>query len=321
MRKEPAGRFTASGWRLARCEKERNKVIVRNNPTFLELIGLWRLSILPRIAPQLASVFVWSCLVVWYGTRSTSALQAWTVAPFTLLGVALSIFLGFRNSACYDRWWEARRQLGALVAESRSFARICVSIPQIDQASREDILKKTITFTNELMRSLRQELPSLVMSDEMVRPRNTPDFMLRRIGHGVAQQLALGNIGEQLYKLLEERLVAFANIQAACERIQSTPTPFTYTLLVDRTTYAYCFLLPFGLAGTMGWITPLFATLVAYAFFGLDALGDELESPFGNHVNTLPLSALARTVEISLLEALETRTIPDTLEPVDSVLV
>jgi putative membrane protein len=53
-------------------------------------------------------------------------LQAWTVAPFTLLGVALSIFLGFRNSACYDRWWEARRQLGALVAESRSFARICV---------------------------------------------------------------------------------------------------------------------------------------------------------------------------------------------------
>jgi len=80
-------------------------------------------------------------------------------------------------------------------------------------------------------------------------------------------------------------------------------------------------LLPFGLAGTIGWITPLFTALVAYAFFGLDALGDELEDPFGDHLNALPLSALARTIEISLLEALGADMIPDQTEPIRSVLM
>jgi putative membrane protein len=300
-------------------EKEQ-RVIVRDRPAFWELAIVWRLSILPRIAPQLASVFLWSCIVVWLGGRYAVALHTWTVAPFTLLGVALSIFLGFRNSACYDRWWEARRQLGSLVAETRSFARICVSIPAIDSVSRECLLRDTILFCNELMRSLKREAPSLLQSAEPSLPRNTPDLLLRRIGRGVAEVMAHGNIGETLYKLLEERLIAFAAIQAACERIQSTPTPFTYTLLVDRTTYAYCLLLPLGLTSTMGWMAPIFATLVAYAFFGLDALGDELERPFGDHVNALPLSALSRTIEISILEALEAETIPEMLRPVASVL-
>ena len=34
--------------------------------------------------------------------------------PFAVFGVALSLFLGFRNNAAYDRWWEARRLWGGL---------------------------------------------------------------------------------------------------------------------------------------------------------------------------------------------------------------
>jgi putative membrane protein len=82
----------------------------------------------------------------------------------------------------------------------------------------------------------------------------------------------------------------------------------------------HVFLLPFGLATTMGWVTPLFVALVAYAFFGLGALGDELEDPFGDNVNALPQLALARIIEISVLEAGEANTIPDALLPVDSIL-
>jgi putative membrane protein len=70
----------------------------------------------------------------------------------------------------------------------------------------------------------------------------------------------------------------------------------------------------------MGWGTPVFACLVAYAFFGLDALGDQLEEPFGDHINALPLMSLARSIEIILLEAIGAKDIPDFLEPVDSIL-
>ncbi len=35
-----------------------------------------------------------------------------SATPFTLLGLSLSIFMSFRNNACYDRWYEARKALG-----------------------------------------------------------------------------------------------------------------------------------------------------------------------------------------------------------------
>ncbi|WP_082125371.1 bestrophin family protein, partial [Silvibacterium bohemicum] len=233
---------------------------------------------------------------------------------------ALSIFLGFRNSACYDRWWEARRQLGSMVGEMRSFARICISLSKIDRADRDAMVRDAITYTYELMHALRKSQRPTPVPAEYSSTSNIPDHILRRLGLRVAGQFEKAVIGEQIYKLLEERLTAFTAVQVACERIGSTPTPFTYTLLIHRTAYAYCFLLPFGLVSTMGWATPLFTVLVAYAFFGLDALGDELEDPFGDHPNALPLLSLARTIEINLLEAIEAQEVPEFLRPVDSLL-
>jgi len=93
-------------------------------------------------------------------------------------------------------------------------------------------------------------------------------------------------------------------VQVACERILTTPVPFGYTLLLHRTAYIFCFLMPFGFADTLGWATPLATALTAYTFFGLDALGDELEKPFGGLPNDLPIGTLADTVEINLHEAL-----------------
>jgi ion channel-forming bestrophin family protein len=60
--------------------------------------------------------------------------------------------------------------------------------------------------------------------------------------------------------------------------------------------------------------------IVAYTFFGLDALGDEIEEPFGLSDNHLPLDALCREIEISLLQALEAPDLPPPLEPVGNRL-
>ena len=43
--------------------------------------------------------------------------------PLTLLGSALVVLISFRNSSAYNRWWEARTLWGAMVNNSRSFAR------------------------------------------------------------------------------------------------------------------------------------------------------------------------------------------------------
>ena len=200
-----------------------------------------------------------------------------------------------------------------LIGEMRSWARLSVTLPSSPTASahlpRERLVKGAIAYQYALTAHLRGlEMPqqvSVYTGDFQAETKNAPDELLRRLGGEVGTMLLNGEIGEQIYRLFDERLTAFMAVQVACERIRSTPAPFTYTLLLHRTAYAYCFLLPLGLTSTLGWGTPLFCTLVAYAFFGLDAL---------------PLNAMTRTVEINLLEALGETDLPAPLNPVQHLL-
>ncbi len=305
-------------------------MIVRAKPNFWHLMWMFRLSILPRIALHLLSVFSVSCAVLIVEKTGSKLFLTWNATPFTLLGIALSIFLGFRNNACYDRWWEARRVLGGLSGELRSWARLSTTLPSRPTATghvpRERLVRVAIAFQYALTAYLRRQVPlppeidRYASEEDSTHGSNLPDSLLRRLGTSVGEMLASGEIDEQTYRIFDDRLNAFTAAQVACERIRNTPTPFTYTLLLQRTAYAYCFLLPFGLSTTLGWGTPFFCSLVAYAFFGLDALGDELEEPFGRSLNALPLDSMTRNVEISLLQALGETNLPPALEPVNDLL-
>jgi len=108
-------------------------MIVRPRPNALQLLFALRGSILPKVLPQLLVVLLIACVVVaLYETGYLSWLHQLSAPTFSLLGLALSIFLGFRNNACYDRWWEARRRWGDVLIHCRSLAReLLVLLPQV----------------------------------------------------------------------------------------------------------------------------------------------------------------------------------------------
>jgi putative membrane protein len=146
---------------------------------------------------------------------------------------------------------------------------------------------------------------------------NVPDAILHVLAKNLRNCLDEQLIPVQLVQNMDDRLTSLATVLAACERIDNTPIPFAYTLLLHRTAYLYCFLLPIGLVDTVGMMTPLVVAILSYTFFGLDALGDEIETPFGESQNDLPLSAMCRTIEINLRESLQETNIPAPLEPVN----
>ncbi|XPE67610.1 bestrophin family ion channel [Shigella flexneri] len=43
---------------------------------------------------------------------------------------------------------------------------------------------------------------------------------------------------------------------AGCERIAYTPIPFAYTLILHRTVYLFCIMLPFALVVDLHYMTP-----------------------------------------------------------------
>ena len=177
-------------------------------------------------------------------------------APFGIVGVALSIVLGFRNNACYDRWWEARKQWGQLLVELRCFARDTLALLPDDPALHARILRDAIGFAHALHAHLRPGAPADAarwlppdQRDAILSSRNPPHAILLSLTREVAHCRRERELSDMLYTLFDARLTAMSGIATACERIRSTPTPFAYTLLVHRTTWLFCLLLPFGLAG------------------------------------------------------------------------
>ncbi|WP_160123269.1 bestrophin family protein [Rhodovarius lipocyclicus] len=294
-------------------------MFIRSTPTLADVLFTVRGSILPNIARRALAVGGGSVVAVLLAGVLPGSFGG-SAVPFTLIGLSLSIFMSFRNNACYDRWWEGRKLWGQLLIETRSFARQVAHLPL---ERREPLLLGLCGFTQGLKARLRDEderaaiAPWCAAEDAL----NPTDAALRGVGLHCAALAGQGALSEIRHSLLETRLSALSAVQAGCERIKTTPLPFAYSLLLHRTAWLFCLLLPFGLAGSLGWWTPALTLIVCYTFFGLDALGDELEEPFGREVNDLPLDAMARQVERELLAAAGRTELPPALEAQGNLLL
>ncbi|MCJ2037011.1 bestrophin family protein [Methylobacterium sp. J-068] len=300
-------------------------MIVRSRPGLLEILFTLRGSVLPQVAPKVLGITLVAVIVVAGERHWPEAFPVTAgIGPFTLIGIALSIFLSFRNGACYDRWWEGRRAWGSLVVETRGLARLINALlpGEAEAPWRGRALRRLSAFAHALHAQLRggdpgQAARSWLPANEaatLARHPSAPDAVLAHLTGDLAEAYRRNALTDVLFAALEHRIAALAQVQVVCERIRNTPLPFAYTLLLYRTAWIYCLLLPFGLAASLGWATPVATALVAYTFFGLDALGDELEEPFGLAPNDLPLDALLHTIDGIVLDALG-EAAPPPLEP------
>ncbi len=297
-------------------------MIVRSQPGLREILFAFHGTILAQILPRILVIGATSAVAVIAAEIWPGMFAQISAIPFALIGISLSIFLSFRNNACYDRWWEGRKLWGSLIITCRSLAR---QTSTLDEDDRRLILRGLCAFTLALTARLRRRDDAAVIDQWCGKglwsaAPNPPDALLMALGRRCLQLAEHGRINPMHYTVLEGQLTALSQVQAACERIMTTPLPFTYSLILHRTTYTFCLLLPFALAGSLGWWTMIPVLLVSYPFFGLDALGDQLEDPFGLAPNDLPLDAMSRMVEREMLFLLGEEPLPAPLEPVRHIL-
>lgn len=86
-------------------------------------------------------------------------------------------------------------------------------------------------------------------------------------------------------------VAALADVLTGVERVLDTPLPIAYSISISQITWCYVMVLPFQLHKTLGWITIPGTLVAAYIILGLAAIGREIENPFGNDVNDLPLDS------------------------------
>lgn len=121
------------------------------------MLFVWNGSVLPRLLPRLILLFILSFAVVYLHGTIFSFKVPLNPAPFTLFGFVLALFLGFRNSASYDRFWEGRKLWGSLLNITRSLTRQALTLgnPRSDDTAILEFVQLLSAFNYALKHQLR----------------------------------------------------------------------------------------------------------------------------------------------------------------------
>ena len=291
------------------------------------MLFVWRGSVVPRILARLVFFFILACAVVALDKSLGSRSFRLEPAPLGLLGVTLAIFLGFRNSASYERFWEGRKLWGSLLIVSRSFTRQALTLPTPAPTRDERLavcgLLRALAITlNHQLRGTHPDAEALPAEvwDRVRDAQYKPARIVQLLAEWIAEQRRRGHLGDMLAASLDDNLNRLSEIIGGCERIATTPIPYVYDVMLHRTVYLYSLILPFALAGSLGWTAPLVSVFISYTFIALDAVTAELEDPFGTEANDLPLDAMTRTIERAVLE-LAGEPLPPALVPGDDYVL
>lgn len=230
----------------------------------------------------------------------------------TLLGFAISMLLVFRTNTAYDRWWEGRKQWGALVNNSRNLAlKLHAYLPESAREHRAFFLQLIPRFAIELRMLLQKEATRYQLDEqphsEISQFDNTKHgpmqavlLMQQRIH--VMQQAGLLK-GEQLL-LLNNELSAFMDICGACERIKNTPIPYSYSAFLKKFIFIYVVTLPIGYVFSLGYLVIPITILLLYVLGSLELIAEEIEDPFGIDTNDLPMQRLSENIQKNIGELL-----------------
>ncbi|MBB6274409.1 putative membrane protein [Pedobacter cryoconitis] len=286
-------------------------MIIRKKENWLRMLFIWRGSVLPQILFRLILLLLISVVIVYCrGSVFNYKIQL-NPGPFTLFGIALAIFFGFRNNVSYDRFWEGRKIWGSLLNTTRSLTRQAQTVTaEKDNKGVNEFVNLLISFTYALKHQLRHtdatadiaRISGTSLADKLKPAIYKPAMLLTEMGAWVRRRRLNGELDSILATSFDQNLNEMSNIVGGCERIASTPIPYTYKVLLHRTVYIYCFLLPFGFVDSLGWMMPIIVVFIAYTFVALEAVADELEDPFGEEPNDLALNTLCAMIETTLLE-------------------
>jgi len=215
-----------------------------------------------------------------------------------VLGGVLSLLLVFRTNSAYDRWWEARKQWGQLVNDSRNLALKVRSLVHIPPAERRRTGEIIMAFPHSLRDHLRGRRSPHGPEGVNHVPLYLARVMFDKI-NGWRQSNAIDGWTQQV---LDRHVAAWMDIAGACERIRNTPLPLSHRALIPQILLCYMLVLPISLPDNL-W-TILVTCTVGYFMLGLEFIAEELEEPFGHDSDDLPLEQFCANIDRSVQEAL-----------------
>jgi putative membrane protein len=296
-------------------------MIVRPKESWFRLLFVWHGSVLKSILPQLLVMGVLSTVAVVTHGRILGEKIPLSTTLLTLFGLTLAIFLGFRNTVSYERFKEARALWGTMLIASRSLtSQFLCYLPERKNA--DELADLLVAATYLLKHELRGTDPradvARLLGDEQANLLCPKGYGAAAAIHALRERLSTFNgqgvLSDTKLWTLDAQINELGKAIGGCERLASTPIPYAYSVLLHRTVYTYCMLLPFGLVDSAEFFTPLLCVFLSYTLIALEAIAEEVAEPFGLAPHALALDAMARNIERSVFEHCG-RELPQALQP------
>ena len=251
-----------------------------------------------------------------------------------LLGTTLAFFIGFNNNQAYSRWWEARTIWGGLVNDSRSWTRSLLAYTREQHESKTDqhhpnelairLIRRNLSFLYALKKSLRDTHETNYQTflepsdmDTLTRYTNIPSALLDLQGQDVQTLRQTGQVDGYAFLALNELLVRFSDSMGKSERIKNTLFPVTYLYFTRVFIWLLIFILTIDIAEEAGLWSIGLGWLIGFVFHVTHLNGLNLVNPFDGNPASVALDSIVRTIEINVLQTLDSSSIPHPIEAVD----
>jgi len=227
------------------------------------------------------------------------------------MGAALGLLLVFRNNTAYDKWWEARKILGALVNLSRNIAININNLIPNQNEEKERFINLLKAFPYALKEHLRSgvKMKELRMVAEpdlnyLKKSFHKPNAIANKMQSYLNHMHKNGLVNDMQQYLLLNNINELIDILGKCERIKKTPIPISYAFLLKFFIIVYVLLIPFGLIKNMGWTTIPLTIALYYLLMSIVTIAEEIEDPFGYELNDLPVDEICKNIERNIDEIL-----------------
>ncbi|MBI1348067.1 hypothetical protein GC163_17475 [bacterium] len=262
---------------------------------------------LPRAAGRVLIFTVYATFVQWafetglsIGWIDSQQFLGLDPVGHAVLGSLLGFLIVFRMNASNARYWEGRSHWGQIINSSRNLVRLgSAHLPDARElaglvAGYVIALKRSLQGHRDAEGAEIYLSPSVL--DRISHFGNPPTAVAGATSDWIAARHRSGEIDALMVRQMEEQLSKLVDAQGGCEKIQKTPLPFVYVVMVKQLIVAYLLTLPVVLCERCGWWSPMLMSVVSLGLFGMEEASVEIEDPFGSDDNCLNMDAFCLTI-------------------------
>ncbi len=256
---------------------------------------VFRFPVLARLWPYLVALTVYTLLIEWLSlyTRPPDGKLAPSRPGELLLGSLLfGWFMHFRARASYERWYEARGLWGTLVNDSRNLTLKAARLAAADPAGVNHLRALLGRFAGELREYLARPASDPGPHHPLGTAAEVYDQLVKWRADGVIDGFGFLSLDGHAKKLMD--------VSGACERIRGNPLAASYVSLMRKGLTLYLLSLPWLAGDDLGWYTVLLVLPIGYVLIALELVATDIENPFDDGPDDLPLDGVVATIRRSL---------------------